>query len=159
MDELKWPAAPSCHKLNRIYSSPDSAWRAPWPDDGGPYAYTYRTCNYCGSMHPEDLAKALEAGAEIDMADWKYGWPHKFYVMVPNPKAGQECRIGSSGQENTPIMGKAPATVHAKWYNEHMAEMEPAAFERVSNLIFARTAIKFSMVGGRLMFQCLPRNS
>ena len=40
-------------------------------------------------MHPEEVAAALRAGARLDPADRKYGWPHKFYVEnVPNPHAG-----------------------------------------------------------------------
>jgi hypothetical protein len=45
-----------------------------------------RACNYCGSMHPTDLADALRAGATLSWADFKYGWPHKAYIEgVPNP--------------------------------------------------------------------------
>lgn len=43
----------------------------------------FRRCNYCGSMHPDDLA-AEPAGTRIEWADRKYGWPHKFYVHVAN---------------------------------------------------------------------------
>lgn len=57
-----------------------------------------RSCGYCGSMHPADLAAALRAGATLEWADAKYGWPHKAYVeRIPNPHAGLlESRMGSS---------------------------------------------------------------
>jgi hypothetical protein len=57
-----------------------------------------RACGYCGSMHPADLARALQAGARASWADFKYGWPHKLYVEnVPNPHAGLlESRMGCS---------------------------------------------------------------
>lgn len=42
----------------------------------------FRRCSYCGSMHPEDFATI--ARGRVDWADRKYGWPHKFYVHVPN---------------------------------------------------------------------------
>lgn len=42
----------------------------------------FRRCSYCGSMHPDDLA--AEPAWEARWADRKYGWPHKFYVPVPN---------------------------------------------------------------------------
>ena len=37
-----------------------------------------RTCNYCGSINPDDLAPV--EGWVPDWADWKYGWPHKAYI-------------------------------------------------------------------------------
>lgn len=42
----------------------------------------FRRCNFCGSIHPEDLA--AEEGWKAQWADMKYGWPHKFYVDIPN---------------------------------------------------------------------------
>lgn len=42
----------------------------------------FRRCSWCGSIHPEDLA--AEPSWEPQWADQKYGWPHKFYVPVPN---------------------------------------------------------------------------
>lgn len=40
-----------------------------------------RFCSYCGSVHPADLAAAIQtAGATLSPSDQKYGWPHKFYV-------------------------------------------------------------------------------
>lgn len=57
-----------------------------------------RSCSYCGSMHPADIAGAIKAGAVGHWADWKYGWPHKAYFGgVPNPHAGlMETRGGGS---------------------------------------------------------------
>lgn len=49
---------------------------ATWMDRGGK-----QCCSWCGSMHPSDLAAALRAGeASGHWADFKYGWPHKWYV-------------------------------------------------------------------------------
>lgn len=42
----------------------------------------FRRCSWCGSVHPEDLA--AETGWVAQWADRKYGWPHKFYVDIPN---------------------------------------------------------------------------
>lgn len=42
----------------------------------------FRRCSYCGSINPEDLA--AEPTWQASWADRKYGWPHKFYVDVPN---------------------------------------------------------------------------
>jgi len=55
----------------------------------------WRTCSWCGSIHPEDLLdrpepsmmKAIEVGGRhlvdvpnVEWADMKYGWPHKLYL-------------------------------------------------------------------------------
>lgn len=42
----------------------------------------FRRCSYCGSVHPGDLA--AEPTWRAEWADRKYGWPHKFYVKIPN---------------------------------------------------------------------------
>lgn len=56
----------------------------------------FRRCNYCGSIHPEDLA--AEPYWYAEWADRKYGWPHKFYVDIPNRNPGQlYCLSASSG--------------------------------------------------------------
>lgn len=57
-----------------------------------------RSCSYCGSMHPADVAEALRGGARAHWADFKYGWPHKLYLEeIPNPHAGMlESRMSTS---------------------------------------------------------------
>lgn len=66
-------------------------WRPDCPPnlETGPTVGVLRSCSYCGSMHPADVAAAIRAGAKGDWADFKYGWPHKAYFdNVPNPHAG-----------------------------------------------------------------------
>lgn len=42
-----------------------------------------RHCNYCGSIHPEDLYNLLVEGKVVlGGSDWKYGYPHKFYIYT-----------------------------------------------------------------------------
>jgi len=61
-----------------------------------------RHCTYCGSLHPEDLLRLVDHGARVSGCDWKYGWPHKFYVTTE----------GDQG-----IRG-----LFAKWYNVHIRD-------------------------------------
>lgn len=42
----------------------------------------YRTCSYCGCINPVDLAAEPEWTAS--WADWKYGFPHKWYADIVN---------------------------------------------------------------------------
>ena len=83
----------------------------------------FRRCSFCGSIHPEDLAaeRAMTAdrctacgiggwsehfradaehsyspdGWRAEWADRKYGWPHKFYVDIPNRDPDALFVIGS----------------------------------------------------------------
>lgn len=102
MKQIIWPERPTCHDADGFAQrfAPPS-WHAkgvklhPENDD----VPAFRSCSYCGSMHPEDLVAALNAGARLGGSDWKYGWPHKFYVDdIPNPYAGRlVSRVSSSG--------------------------------------------------------------
>lgn len=59
----------------------------------------FRRCSYCGCVHPDDLAEAIDArqaGAPA-WADRKYGWPHKFYVDIVKRNADEITCIGSRG--------------------------------------------------------------
>ena len=62
-----------CHGSRDEFNYGHPAWEK---RDSG-----YRHCSYCGSIHPEDLLILLENGARLQGADWKYGYPHKFYVQ------------------------------------------------------------------------------
>lgn len=63
----------------------------------------YRTCSYCGSIHPEDLA--AEAAWSAEWADPKYGWPHKFYVAVANRQPEQRFITGATSGTPTGLAG------------------------------------------------------
>jgi len=53
----------------------------------------YRTCSYCGSVNPSDIVNVENLGDE--WADWKYGWPHKLYLSLPNPTPDLEYCLAS----------------------------------------------------------------
>jgi hypothetical protein len=162
---LTWPERPTCHDSDwqaRRLAGIEGArrWREPRGHrDGGPYAETFRTCFYCGSIHPEDLYRLLSSGtATLGGSDWKYGWPHKFYVEgIPNPVAGQRVQTGAQfeGGIRTPIYGAAPATVHAKWYNEHLTDdgYSLEALDALTTLIEGHSGIQFYSADGRLMYR------
>lgn len=142
---MKFPEKPTCHPpAGSVFAYGNTfAWRDPKPDTSGPgthLTHHVRTCDYCGSIHPEDLLKILESGGSLGGSDWKYGWPHKFYVTAPNPKKGEIVQIGSSSgpvydedgvlkrdaegnylRKSDPIMGAA-GDFHGKWYNEHIMD-------------------------------------
>lgn len=167
-------------------------WREPrpegfkQPDDTlpGPHGYPFRTCSYCGSIHPEDLYKLLTDGpptVRMHGADWKYGWPHKFYVEgIPNPIAGQQVCDGSRhiganepteedrrqfsnwrkderGYWRGEHIGVAPDSTHAKFYNLHLRDLDDEAFALFAPVLSRHSGIDwFKNAEGLVMFRA-PR--
>ena len=81
-----------------------------------------RHCSYCGSFHPDDLANALQANtARLGGSDWKYGYPHKFYVYP---------------------MGK-PGSIDGKFYTRHLLDLSDEDFSRIAPLVSAASGIEF----------------
>lgn len=134
-------------------------WLAPAPPEPPEQVGRLRCCSWCGSMHPEDLAAALRAGATLHFADWKYGWPHKSYVeQVPNPFAGMpEVRTTGGGwdapDEDPGKVWKqlangrwqwhetpkpADATTRGKFYTEHLQDAGPADAETIQQAMKVR---------------------
>jgi hypothetical protein len=133
------------------------SWRAP------SHGEHYRTCSYCGSIHPADLAAETDWRAE--WADRKYGWPHKFYVAVPNrnperlfitsatnaterpagdgwlPSADVPPDVMTEGWSDlaatyTWVLTGTRATHHAKFYTLHLADpsITPYVLEAVQRV-------------------------
>lgn len=132
--------------LDRLLRSFHPDGKVPWDEAVAPDVTSgdekrmtgrLRTCAYCGSMHPADVAAAIKAGAHGSWADWKYGWPHKAYFDgVPNPHAGM---LEVRGISNRPLEGwvqvgenkwqqparPADATVMWKFYTVHLQDATP----------------------------------
>lgn len=144
--------------------------------DSGPY-FDPCTCDYCGSIHPAYALELLEAGAAIELADMKYGWPAKFYLDAPNPKAGQQCLMGTTSRpisqeaklteedkarfvwtyDGDRIRGEqwgpAPARMHPKFYATHMVDADDETFDKLVVEIQRRTGVCYARdEQGRLMY-------
>lgn len=135
------------HKDERPPLMPPVHWRpaeALRPD--GYQGVPMRTCSFCGSGHPADVVRALAAGAKFCAADWKYGWPHKFYLDgIQNPIAGQQIIVGSksNGRNVEYIRGRALPKTHGKWYNIHLRDLDAEDFAELAGLIRSMTGIQF----------------
>lgn len=66
------------------------AWRDPFRGEH------FKRCSWCGSMNPEELI--FEKNARIGWADYKYGWPHKFYIDVLNRDPERPFCVGSASR-------------------------------------------------------------
>lgn len=59
-------------------------------------------CSWCGSLSPAEAIKFLKQnGTKFSGSDWKYGWPHKFYIEPVNPKASELVEIGWENGDGT----------------------------------------------------------
>lgn len=74
--------------------------RKPWVWRDPSHAEHYRTCSWCGSINPEDLA--AEPNWTASWADRKYGWPHKFYVDVVNREPERLFVVGMASRDPRP---------------------------------------------------------
>ena len=93
----------------------------------------YVECSYCGSITVARFLAALQvAGTRYSGSDWKYGWPHKFYVEVPC----EPYRAYVTGNYYTNGDGKRVANIvhderrmeHNKFYCTHLLDATDAEF-------------------------------
>lgn len=117
----------------------------------------FPTCTWDGSVQPEQFIKFCEQGLVMEVADWKYGWPHKVYIDVPNPKPDEDRLCGSTsvgsklqyhpdgrhyyvktqetGPADFPIWSDSSGwsqagkypMLHLKFYTEHLKELPDLA--------------------------------
>lgn len=94
------------HENERMYPGHEPHWET--RDDGEEH------CSYCGSIRSQKVMELLRTpGTSFSGSDWKYGWPHKFY-------------LDSGGK-------------HFKFYNTHLRDIADApllAFSMMSEKFF-----------------------
>lgn len=78
----------------------------------------FRTCSFCGSLHPDDVLAHLRNGVEIHPTDKNY----KGYLMAPDPKAGQRRIDGMSNANERPGANWIQVT------EEHLPELRAAGW-------------------------------
>lgn len=104
------------------------------------WSQPFRTCRYCGSIHPVDLLEiwkrdefervhvvSMPTGpltmTNVEWADFKYGYPHKLYVRgIPNPNAGRKAVTGRryEGGELVEKFVSVERSTWAKFYTRHL---------------------------------------
>jgi hypothetical protein len=117
-----------------------------------PYHDGLKHCGYCGSLEPVELAELIKAGkAILHGSDWKYGYPHKFYVDVENLMTGQIVDMGGKSytdengiRQNEPDMRPAPTMCHSKFYTNHLGLLDDETFDKVAPIISNACGITFT---------------
>jgi hypothetical protein len=125
----------------------------------------FRHCGYCGSLDPVELAELIKEGkATMHGADWKYGYPHKFYVDIVNPtpdklvdKGGRSWVEDGVRKEERYIEPWGPV-IHAKFYTNHFGLLDDEIFEKVAETISCACGIAFFKREGKLMYSSPQMN-
>jgi hypothetical protein len=129
-------------------------------------------CNYCGSLSVAEAIKALETpGTQFSGSDWKYGWPHKFYLDIPTGQPAQhtytiydqgflnegrrvskEEWVEHKGSKGTGIE-EGTGHIHAKFYTEHLVDATPEELARFNELSIKYLRISFEIADGVLRYR------
>lgn len=138
----------------------------------------FRRCSYCGSVNPDDLV--AEPDWHANWADMKYGWPHKFYVDIPNRDPDRRYIVSASDTRPTGLRAddgwiawdQIPDDVHAegwgrgewkwalvgtrpqhggKFYTAHLAD--PRISDDVRERIHAVCGLRFTWNDGRVSWR------
>jgi hypothetical protein len=108
----------TCHKIDSVFRYGDEPIHWTYKGHGrSPDPFSH--CSYCGSIHFDDVRHVLHEGGRLGGADWKYGYPHKFYVYSKD---------GSI----------------AKFYTDHLVDIPQEQFAEFAALLLAATGIEFS---------------
>lgn len=128
-------ALTSLQGASRVNTESDSA-RWEW-NAGDPFY----TCSYCGSIHPTALATLLKTqGAHFSGSDWKYGYPHKFYLDV-----------------DADLLYEGSPEAHMKFYTRHLADLPDGEMKAIADLIELFFSIRFNRADdGRLAWKAKP---
>jgi len=97
-------------------------------------------CSYCGSLSVADAIKAIETrGTRYSGSDWKYGWPHKFYLDVPCEPF--EAQIGSrsywdeeKGERVEEVFMGTRTCEYRKFYSTHLNNCTDEEFQKFNEL-------------------------
>ncbi len=117
----------------------------------------YPTCSYCGSLSVEAMLQAFRTpGVHYSGSDWKYGWPHKFYIDIPcEPYRRVSCSRSYLG-ETTHEHGMFTSR-HHKFYSTHLNDATVEQLAQWNAEVAPRLGVWFEFqdapkeVGGRLL--------
>jgi len=156
---MKWADKPTAHHTHSVFKLPSEevVWRPPTDEigqDGYPRIFPWRTCSYCGSIHPEDLVELAKTipfcdtfesyefktgKPHMELADMKYGFPHKIYVDTQiTLKPDVEFKHGSRTENGVqiPLMGKGYKPF-IKFYTVHTNDegIDDEAFAAIAKVM------------------------
>lgn len=127
----------------------------------------FKHCGYCGSMDPVELSELIEAGkATMSGSDWKYGWPHKFYVKIVNPHPDKQVKKCSRSwwdekeqkRKEEVEYGPQGPWLHSKFYSNHLGLLDDETFAKVAPIISKACGITWEKKDGNLYYSAPHHN-
>jgi hypothetical protein len=177
---MLWSDKIACHSGEpRFPDSTEDTWRPPEDtvDNAGyPRITQWRTCSYCGSIHPGDLfaltqrlkfldhttiesilskdVASARAYPSMELADMKYGQPHKIYVNtreVLHPE--KDFRYGTD-RDGTLLMRKGYSP-WIKFYITHLHDegIDDEAFSMLTGELLRCTGVNLTRDEGGIKWQ------
>jgi hypothetical protein len=133
----------------------------------------FSNCDYCGSIDIDEVIQAFKTpGTHWSGSDWKYGYPHKFYVdLAVEPYMA----VKGSTSKWDELLGKSVntlhepsrcTTVHYKFYTDHLKEATEEQLREFNEVVSKVTGIIFEVhdedfhkqIGrGKLLYYRAPR--
>jgi hypothetical protein len=113
------------------------------------------TCSYCGSLTVADAIKAFQTpGVRWSGCDWKYSWPHKFYIEIPC-EPYRKCTSKGPGEHDLGY-SECRYDFH-KFYAEHLVDATPEQLEQWNRIVEPITGIGYELDGDWLKYsaRCL----
>lgn len=119
----------------------------PWP-----------MCSYCGSITPTDMIALMQTdGTRYSGSDWKYGFPHKFYIEAAIEPIEHYC-IGATyqdGQMSDPLYDTKKHQ-HLKFYTEHMQDATSEQIEEWNAKVAPLLGVHFSSEKNGIHWHAAP---
>lgn len=121
--------------------------------DGAERPAERETCSYCGSITVADVLKAFQTpGVRWSGSDWKYGWPHKFYISIPcEPYTACVGARSGGGRPTEYDYGERRYDEH-KFYAEHMVDATPEQIEEWKRVVEPITGVRYEVEGRDLRY-------
>lgn len=128
-----------------------------WGDEVPAEPDIYPTCSYCGSIPISvALASLVKKGTTYSGCDWKYGWPHKFYIDI-SCEAYKSCVGGKSEQQADGKMKNVyqfgvREKRHHKFYADHIVDATTDELEMWNRIAGPLLGVKYQRVDGKMKF-------
>lgn len=126
-------------------------------DDSLEPAAPYEHCSYCGSISIDQAIKALQTpGTRYSGSDWKYGWPHKFYIEIPCEPFKAVTMSHYDGQGNRTHQYGEKSKRYEKFYSEHLLDATPEQLKQWNAIATPLLGVEFEIVNDRLRWKAVP---
>lgn len=115
----------------------------------------HETCTWCGSLSVDGVLKAFQTpGTQYSGSDWKYGWPHKFYIEIPCEPYRHIISSHYDGKGSTTHEYGMSSSRHHKFYAVHLQDATPEQLEQWNQIAGPLVGVRFEMspVFGTLRF-------